>query len=148
GTVVSVSTRGQSTAKAFALSLLRPGRGQFYQRKQTRGIVYSMMMTAAGMFALDYHNKYDEAVNEYEINLERFAAAGTETQRQTLSGREPALWDSVEKRKLERNIAYGVLAGIWGASIVDTFFPGREDAPPSDLTLDLGPSHALIVYRF
>jgi len=148
GTIVNVGTGGQSTAKALCLSLIRPGRGQFYQGKETRGVVYSLLMTTAGLVALDYHNKYDKAVNEYEINLERMSLAGTASQRQTLIGREPGLWDNVEDRKLQRNIAYGVLAGVWAASVIDTFFPGREEAPPSDLTLDIGPTHAFVVYRF
>lgn len=148
GTVVRVSAARSHTAKAFALSLLRPGRGQFYQGKSSRGVFYSLMTTAASLVALDFHNRYDEAVNDYEINLDRFRAAETVSQQRTLRDREPGLWDAVEERKLERNIAYGVLAGVWAAGVIDTFFPGREEAPPSDLTLDVGPAHAFIVYRF
>ena len=148
GTVVRVGAARLSGAKAFALSLLRPGRGQFYQGKSGRGIFFSLMSTVGGLVALDFHDKYDVAVNRYESNRERFEAAETISQQQTLRDREPGLWDDVENRKRERNIAYGVLAGIWAAGVIDTFLPGREDAPPTNLTFDVGPGHAFIVYRF
>jgi hypothetical protein len=148
GSVVEITGSGSSTAKAAILSLLRPGRGQFYQGKSSRGIFFSLASTAGVLAVLDYLNKYDQAVDAYELNLEYFDLAETVGDKEYLSSRSSEYWTDVEKTRKWRNISYGVLAGIWAAGVIDTFIPGREDAPPSDLSFDVGPTHASFVYRF
>jgi hypothetical protein len=148
GSVVEVSGSGSSTLKAAVLSLIRPGRGQFYQGKQSRGVFYSLATTAGVLIALDYLNQYDEAVNAYEINLEQYDAAETVDGKEYYSQRSSEYWADVDKTRRWRNISYGVLAGIWAAGVIDTFIPGRDDAPSSDLSFNVGPTHATVVYRF
>ena len=148
GSVVELEGSGSSTVKAALLSLFRPGRGQFYQGKRSRGMFYSLASTAGVIVALDYLNKYEEAVNAYEINLEYFYAAETVEKMEHFRQRSSEYWADVDKTRKWRNISYGVLAGIWAAGIIDTFIPGSEDAPPSDLSLSVGPTHASLVYRF
>ena len=148
GSVVEISGAGTSTAKATLLSLFRPGRGQFYQGKRSRGVFFSLATTAGVLVALDYLNTYEEAVNLYELNLEYFATAETVEDKEYFSSRSGAYWADVDKTRRWRNISYGILAGIWAAGVIDTFIPGREDAPPSDLSFNVGPTHASFVYRF
>ena len=148
GSVVEISGAGSSTPKAALLSLLRPGRGQFYQGKRSRGIFYSLASTAGVLVALDYLNTYEEAVNAYEISLEYFNEAETIDEKEYFRGRSAEYWADVDKTRRWRNISYGVLAGIWAVGVIDTFIPGSEDAPQFDLSFDVGPTHASIVYRF
>jgi hypothetical protein len=148
GSVIEVTGAGSSTFKAAFLSLLRPGRGQFYQHKSSRGILYSVATTVGVIVALENLNRYEEAVNAYETNLDYYYMAETPEDREYYSERSSAYWTDVEKTQRWRNISYGVLAGVWAAGVIDTFFPGREDAPPPDLSFDVSPTRASIVYRF
>jgi hypothetical protein len=148
GSVVELEGSGSSVAKAALLSLFRPGRGQFYQAKRSRGLFFSLTSMASVLFALDYLNKYEEAVNAYEINLEYYDLAETVEDKEYYSERSSEYWADVDKTRGWRNISYGVAAGIWAAGIIDTFIPGRDDAPPSDLSFSVGPTHASLVYRF
>jgi hypothetical protein len=148
GSVVEISGSGASTAKAAILSLFLPGRGQFYQGKRSRGVFFSLATTAGVLISLDYLNTYEEAVNAYELNVEYFETAENVEDKEYFSSRSGAYWADVEKTRRWRNISYGILAGIWAAGVIDTFIPGREDAPPSDLSFNVGPNHASLVYRF
>jgi len=148
GSVVEITGSESSTAKAAILSLLRPGRGQFYQGKSSRGVFFSLASTAGVLVALDYLNMYEQAVDAYELNLVYYDQADTVEDKEYLSGRSSEYWADVDKTRGWRNISYGVLAGIWTLGVIDTFFPGQEDAPPSDLSFDVGPTHASFVYRF
>jgi hypothetical protein len=148
GRIVEVSGSGMSTLKASLLSLFRPGRGQFYQGKWKRGGIFSVATTIAVYISLDYLNQYEQAVNLYELQVEYFNTAETVGERQALSSRADEFWADVEKTRRWRDISYGVLAGIWAVGLIDTFIPGREDAPLTDLSLDAGPNHVSLVYRF
>lgn len=148
GTVVRFEGANTSRTKAMVLSLLKPGRGQLYQGKQGRSVFISLLTTAAGLFALDKHNAYDSAVNLYEMNIERFDAAQTISEKEYYRDRAPALWDDVTGTRRDRNMGYGVLAAVWMTGIIDTFFPGSEDTPALDVAFDIGPNRALLVYRF
>ena len=148
GSIVEISGTGSSIAKAAPLSLFRPGRGQFYQGKRSRGVFFSLASTAGVIVSLDYLNRYEEAVNAYEINMEYFKEAETIEEKKYFRARSAEYWADVDKIRRWRNISYGVLAGIWAAGVIDTFIPGGEDAPPSNLSFDMGPTHASIVYRF
>ena len=130
------------------LSLVRPGRGQFYQSKWTRGGIFSVATTVAVFVSLDYLNRYDQAVNLYELQVEYFNTARTVEEREAISRSTDAYWADVEKTRRWRNISFGILAGIWAAGVIDTFIPGQEDAPATDLSLDAGPNHVALVYRF
>lgn len=148
GSVLRIGSHRSSTAKAALLSLLRPGRGQTYQGKKVRGAVYSLLAVGAGLVALDYHNSYDQAENDYIVNLERFYNASTSSDRELYAERSDRLWSEVEDGRTERNIAYGVLAAIWAMNVADTFIQGGEETPPADLTFEAGPDGAALVYRF
>ncbi len=148
GSVVEITGSGASTAKAAILSLLRPGRGQFYQGKSSRGVLFSLASTVSALVALDYLNTYDQAVDAYELNLEYFDNADTVEDKEYYQSRSSEYWADVDKTRGWRNVSFGVLAGIWALGVIDTFIPGQEDAPPSDLSFDAGPTHASFVYRF
>lgn len=148
GSVVEFRGSGSSTVKAALLSLVRPGRGQFYQGKKTRGGLFSVATTVGVFVSLENLNKYEQAVNLYELNIDYFNTAETAEDKDYYAGRSDAYWDDVEKTRRWRNASYIVTAGVWVIGIVDAFIPGREDAPPNDISLDIGPRHAAFVYRF
>ncbi len=148
GSVVELRGTGSSTVKAALLSLVRPGRGQFYQGKKTRGVIYSLATTAGVFMALENLNRYEEAVTLYELNLEYFSTAETVEDKEYFLNRSGAYWADVDKTRKWRNTSYIILAGVWAMGVVDAFIPGREDAPPTDISFDVGPTHAAFVYRF
>ena len=112
GSVIEMTGSGESTLKAAVLSLLRPGRGQFYQGKGVRGTLFSLASAAGVLVALENLNKYDKAVDAYELNLEYYYRAGSADAKGYYSGRSDEYWDDVEKTRRWRNISYGVLAGV------------------------------------
>jgi len=148
GTVVELRGAGESTVKAALLSLVRPGRGQYYQGKSTRGAIFSVATTMGVFIALENQNKYDQAVNLYELNVEYFNTADTVDEKEYFRSRSDAYWTDVDKTSRWKNASYAVLAGVWAIGVVDAFIPGREDAPPNDISFDIGPRHAALVYRF
>jgi hypothetical protein len=148
GSVVEIRGSGSSTVKAAFLSLVRPGRGQFYQGKSTRGSIFSLATTVGVYVSLYNLNRYEQAVNAYELNIEYFNTAQTAEDKEYFSSLSGAYWDDVEKTERWRNVSYIVTAGVWAMSVVDAFIPGREDAPPDAVSLDIGPRHAALVYRF
>jgi hypothetical protein len=148
GSVIEVSGSGESAFKAAFLSLVRPGRGQFYQGKIVRGTFYSLATALGVLVSLDHLNKYEEAVNAYELNLEYYYRSDTVDEKEYYSSRSDEYWADVEKTRRWRNISYGLLAGVWAAGVMDAFFPVSDAAPPMGLTYSLGPSHAYLVYRF
>ena len=148
GSVVEIRGSGSSTVKAALLSLVRPGRGQFYQGKTTRGSIFSIATTVGVYVSLYNLNRYEEAVNLYELNVEYFNTAQTAENKEYFSSRSDAYWADVEKTTRWRNVSYILTAGVWAMGVVDAFIPGSEDAPPNDISFDIGPRHAALVYRF
>ena len=148
GSVIEMSGSGESTVKAALLSLVRPGRGQFYQGKTGRGTFYSLVTALGVLVSLENLNKYEKAVDAYELNLDYYYGSDTVDEKEYYSSRSDEYWADVEKTRRWRNISYGVLAGFWAAGFVDAFFPGSDATPPMGLTYSVGPSHAYLVYKF
>jgi hypothetical protein len=148
GNVIAVKRHRSSTTKAFMQSLLRPGRGQFYQRKTGRGALMSLSSVSALLIGLDYQNRYDQEARKYEIAVDAFQNADTIEEKQYLAAEADKKWDDVEKQKRRRNISFAVFAGIWGWSLIDTFFPLEETQTSSFYSLDVSPGGLAFVVRF
>ena len=148
GSVIDVGSARATRLKAFFHSLLRPGRGQFYQGKTTRGVLLSSMSTIAGLLALDFHNRYDHEAVRYDVAVERYLAAATIEQRRLYSEKASDAWDSLEKQKRRRDAAYIALAGLWGLSLIDTLFPSEVPSVPARYALDIGGNGCSLVVRF
>ncbi len=145
---IHLEVPGSSKPKAFILSLLRPGRGQFYQGKKGRGAAFNILTAAAGLTALEYHNRYDVEESRYVLLIERHDKAETLEEREQLALQASAQWDDVEKAKRRRNMAYIVTAGLWGWNIIDTFFYSGGGEDFSRYSLELGPTSSALVIRF
>jgi hypothetical protein len=148
GSVVFVGSARSTRLKAFVHSLIHPGRGQFYQGKMTRGMLLSSMSVVAGLLALDFHNRFDEETIRYEIALEKVLAAKTNDEKIRYRDEATAVRDSVKKEKRRRNAAYITLAGLWGLSLLDTFFPAELPSAPDRYALDISGSGCALVVRF
>lgn len=136
-----------SIPKAFVFSLLRPGRGQFYQGKNLRGVLISAASAAAGFAVLEYWNRYDEAVSKYDLRVEEFEASESVPERETIARSCALLYSEVEGARQNRSIAIGVLAGIWGWSCADVFFDGGGAGSPR-YSLAVDPRGAAVAVRF
>lgn len=149
GSVISIRSVQKSRAKAFLHSFVRPGRGQFYQGKTTRGVLFSVFSAAAGLWALDYQNRYDKDVSRYNLVVELFNNATLLEDKKLFQEEADELWKAVEDAKRKRNASYIVLASIWGLSLLDTFFPGEDDyLPDSSYSFEWSPSGGALVIRF
>ncbi len=144
---VSLTGARESRAKAFFYSLIRPGRGQLYQGKTVRGILFSTATLAAGLAALDFQNRYDEAQAEYDLCVERFEAAATVDDKVALAAECELLRGDAEDDGRCRNISLIALAAIWSWNCADTFF-GGNDVSVSRYSLAVDARGAAVSVRF
>ncbi len=145
-----IALRGtrQSRPKAFIYSLLRPGRGQFYQGKTARGVFFSAATLAAGLVALDYQTGYEYAADDYELGVERFDAAEGVSEKERLRNEAGRLWSDVGRAKDRRDASLIALAALWGWNVIDTFIPGERQGPGAKYSFDLDARGASIAMRF
>jgi hypothetical protein len=145
---IRLDSPNKSKPKAFFLSLVRPGRGQFYQGKNGRGSVFSILTTASVLTALEFHNRYDVEESAYELLLEDYDDADTVTDKDRIARAAAAQWDDVEKAKRRRNAAYVVTAGLWGWNLIDTLFEPGGGQGYSRYSLAVSPVSSVLVIRF
>lgn len=148
GTIITVDAASSSRVKAFLLSLVKPGRGQFYQGKSTRGILFSALTTAVALYSFDMQNDYDKDVNAYEIEIEKYESATTLDEKYYHRDRAAELWHNVEGSRDDRNVALIILAGLWGLNLADTFLPVDGYSSQSRVSLNLEPDGAALVLKF
>ncbi len=145
---LTLSGAHESRAKAFIYSLLRPGRGQFYQGKTGRGVFFSVTTLAAGFVALEYQTEYEFAANDYEICVERFDSADDISEQERLMSDAERYWDHVEHEKARRDMSFIVLAGLWGWNVIDTFFPAEQRVSSGNYSFDIDARGAYVTMRF
>jgi hypothetical protein len=137
-----------SRSKAFIYSLMRPGRGQFYQGKTTRGVFFSTATLAAGLVALDHQSGYEYAADDYKLCVERFNAAELISDRERIKDDAVRHWSVVEREKNRRDASLIVLAALWGWNVIDTVLPGEPPGPAAKYSFDLDSRGASIAMRF
>ena len=145
---VKLSGAERSRAKALALSIMRPGRGQLYQGKRARGAILSAGSTAAAFFALEYWNRYDQAVDRYELSVERFEASTSIPERADRAATCDLLWSAVEDSKTDRNASFAVLAGFWAFGVVDVFLGADGEPTGSPIAFELDARGPAVAIRF
>jgi hypothetical protein len=145
-----IALRGthQSRPKAFIYSLVRPGRGQFYQGKTTRGVFFSAATLVAGLVVLDYQTGYEYAADDYELCIERFNAADVVSEKERIRDEAVRLWSDVEHNKDRRDASLIALAAFWGWNVIDTFIPAERRGPGAKYSFDLDARGASIAMRF
>ncbi|HER43615.1 MAG TPA: hypothetical protein ENO08_04060 [Candidatus Eisenbacteria bacterium] len=148
GSIIRTKTAESSRPKAFILSLLHPGRGQFYQGKTVRGMLFSALTAASGLAALEFHNRYDVEANRYEILVGRFEASESLSEKELLAREADIQWDEVEDARAERNAAYIITAGLWGWSLIDTLWRNDGGGGESRYSFEWSPVSGAIVRRF
>jgi hypothetical protein len=149
-TAGELTLRGAHTsrAKAFILSTIRPGRGQFYQGKTGRGAFFSLATFAMGFVALEYQTEYEFAVSDYEVCVERFYATNDVSEQEKLKSDAGRYWDHVEHEKGRRGAAFIVLAGLWGWNMIDTLFPAEHLVSEGKYSFDIDARGASVAMRF
>jgi TM2 domain-containing membrane protein YozV len=148
GVVVTVAESRATRLKAFLHSIIRPGAGQFYQGKNARGVIFSSLSVAAGLVALEFHNRYDVDVNRYNVAVDRFLAATQIDEKRELGDRAAIIWGNVEDARRDRNTAYIILASLWSWSLIDTMFPVDSNVSSARYTFDWRPGSCAFVMRF
>lgn len=148
GTILTADTSPRSRTKAFIYSSIWPGRGQFYQGKSTRGITFSGLFLAAGLYSMDRINSYEEFASLYETEVDRYNNAVSPLDRDYFKDSASRLWEDVEEVKKERDTALLLLGGIWGLNLIDTFFPLDKYIPSSTASLEIDPGGMALVVKF
>ena len=114
------NAKRKSAGKAFIYSLIRPGRGQYYQGKNIRGLFFSAASVLAGYVALDQNNQYQKKLDDYNISLDEYNYARTVSERRDYLRSASILRADAEDARDNRNLSLYILAGIWGANLIDT----------------------------
>jgi len=148
GRIIRTETARSSRPKAFFLSLIHPGRGQFYQGKTIRGMFFSALTVASGLAALEFHNRYDVEANRYEILVDRFEAAESLEDKERLQREAAVQWDEAENARIDRNTAYIITAGLWGWSVIDTLWRDGGPDRESRYSFEWSPLSGAVVLRF
>ena len=148
GSILEIDPASSGKAKAFLHSLVCPGRGQFYQGKKTRGFLYAVLNAAAGFYALDRLNVFDEKSMYYDMYVDEYNSAVTLEDRSSYRSKVEKSWSDLEDARQDRDFSYIVLASLWGLNLIDTFFETDKMDYSSDLGLELGPSGAALVLSF
>ena len=148
GSILEINSASSGKAKAFFHSLVCPGRGQFYQGKKGRGFIYAGLTAAAGFYALDRLNDFDEKSMYYDLYVAEYNSAVSLEDRSFYKSKVEKSWSDLEDAKQDRNNSYILLASMWGLNLIDTLFETDEKDYSSDLGLELGPSGAALVLRF
>ena len=148
GMIIRSESALRSRPKAFILSLVHPGRGQYYQGKTARGMFFSALTVASGLTALEYHNRYDVEANRYEILVERYGTAETSSERDLLRQAADIQWDEVEDAKKYRNTAYIITAALWGWNLLDTLWDDGGRGGEGPYSFEWNPLSGAIVLRF
>ena len=145
---ISLRVTAQSRPKAFIYSLVRPGRGQFYQGKTGRGVFFSVATMAAGFVALEYQTEYEYAADDYDICVERFDAADIVSEKERLRSEALRLWKDVKRKKDRRDASLVALAAVWGWNVLDTFIPGERHGADAKYSFDIDARGAYLAMRF
>ena len=150
GSIVRFDLKPTSRSKAAFISLLRPGKGQIYQGKKSRGALFSIVTSLSAMVALNYHDQYDRAEYRYEKIVDEFNSTDNYVYRERLKEESEVCWDDVEKYRLRRNVAYITLAATWSWNILDSLiFPGSDTGrKTSPLSFDVHDNMLEMTLRF
>jgi len=138
----------RSISKAFIYSLLRPGRGQFYQGKKKRGLFFSSMVILSGFITLDLNNQYNINVIDYNYCMDKFNSAFTEGDRNIYRANASLLWDKVEDSKEKRNLSIYILTGLWGWNVIDTIFPNKKLSSNNNYSINVTPLGCELAVNF
>lgn len=130
GTTALVGSRRNSRGKAFIHSLLRPGRGQCYQGKKTRGFLFEAGSLVAAILFLEHDARIDFETARVDDATRRLSRAQDDESRRILEAEAAGYRDDADEARFRRDIAGGALIGLWGLSLLDSLFPGDGgDAP-------------------
>jgi hypothetical protein len=116
---VTFSLPSKTTAGAFTRSLVLPGWGQVYQQKRTRAWVYSLGFIGSAAGSVFYTNKYNSAVNDYDVIRDQYSKAVEEGEILRLNKVMNDAYDDITGAENIRNLFYIGTAVIWLWNITD-----------------------------
>jgi hypothetical protein len=148
GNSIEFKAIDKSITKAFIYSFLRPGRGQFYQGKEKRGVFFSSMVILSGFVSLDLNNQYNRNVNDYNFYINKFNSASTMIDKKAYVAESSLLWEKVEDSRDDRNLSIYILAGLWGWNVFDTLFPGDKSCSTKIYSINVTPLGCELAINF
>jgi hypothetical protein len=124
-TTIQIELSPKTRLKAGFRSLVIPGWGQRYSGESTRGTMLTigtaLAAVTAGILYLDFDDKRDA----YDDILSRYQATREVTERRAMADRLYQTQQEAYDAEEAKNIAVGILAGIWIYNVIDAvvFFP-------------------------
>jgi hypothetical protein len=124
-TAIDIKMTPKTRVKAGIRSLVLPGWGQSYSGSRTRGIVLTIGAVAAGVTTGILHLRYDSRRQDYDDFNTIYANTRSVEEREKMLAQQYSLQKDAYDAERNRNVALGVLAGIWAYSVLDAilFFP-------------------------
>lgn len=114
-----------SNAGAAAASLIIPGLGHHLQKRHVRGVVYEVIVAAAGIAAFVTLNSYNSKLDDYDavkaelMSIKDGKTQTTESGLNTLIGRQDDAYDKAESARILAVTTQAVLGVIWGINAID-----------------------------
>lgn len=126
--------------KAAARSLVIPGWGQYYADEKTRSALWGIAAITTGVVAGVYESRYHDRKSGWEDGLDRFNRAETIDEKERLRDEVFTLQNRAYDAESDRQLAWGIVASVWAANLLDAlvFFP--EEKKYSGIPLTVRPA--------
>jgi len=122
-TALDVELTPKTGVKAALRSALIPGWGQYYGDQKTKGFAFGLMFAGAVAFFAITDNDLTNKENDFESRLRDFDNARSSGAAYSELRRLHGEMASAQKRAYDaedvRRISMGVVAGVWGLSVLD-----------------------------
>ena len=127
-TRVDVRLSPKTRVKAAARSVLIPGWGQRYTDQKTKGFLFTLLAagSVAAYFVAD--ERFDDKDEEFQRLVSQYDTTSTYSARQDLLPHLTAAQEEAYDAENLRRWSIGAVIGVWGWSLLDTFFffPDRQ----------------------
>jgi hypothetical protein len=137
---LTLGMRRKTRFDAMLRSLVLPGLGQAYNGQGRKAALVAMGAAGAIGWLIHEQDRYNDAVRDYEKVNARLGAAWEIEELEILRERGNRLFEEVDDRYRNRNIALGIVGGYWGLAILDTALSfgepwGRKRVSPGGSSL-------------
>jgi hypothetical protein len=119
---VTLGMQSRGPLDAGLRSVVFPGLGQAYNGEPRKAAWMAGFGCAASGWFLYRQDRYNESVSDLRKIDSRIANATSVPEREELEARREAQVAEVEDEWSDRNVAVGLMAGVWGVAVVDAVY--------------------------
>jgi len=111
--------------KAFALSAILPGLGQYYSGHNFKSVVYSLSCIGMGAMTLGYNSKFNKTYEEYQQAKVAYNNAVSLTEIEQNRKEMYDSYDDLQQINKSRQIFFVSFAALYGLNLFDAYFLGK-----------------------